>query len=71
MKRTAITSLMVIVGLALMTVSYFALSAPLGRAVSPAFSDPRIPFAPGLFIIGLMATFLAAVVYELLPDKES
>lgn len=71
MKRAAITSSMLVVGLVLMTVSYFALSAPLGRAVSPVYSDPRIPFAPGLFIVGLMATFLAAVVYELLPDKRS
>lgn len=68
--RSALMLLMVVGGFALQAVSYFALAAPLGRPVSPAFSDPRVPFAPALFIAGVMLVFLGAAVYELLPDRE-
>jgi len=61
---------MVIIGFALQGVSYFVLAAPWGIPNSPAFSNPRLPFAPTLFILGVMIVFLAAVVYELLPEKE-
>jgi hypothetical protein len=60
---------MVIGGFAFQAVSYFLLAAPLGTPTSPVFSNPRLPFAPGLFILGVMLVLLAAVVYELLPDK--
>jgi hypothetical protein len=60
---------MVITGFALQAVSYFLLAAPLGIPTSPAYSNPRVLFAPGLFILGVMVVFLAAVVYELLPDS--
>lgn len=71
MKRTLLTILLVVVGFALQAVSYFLLAAPLGRPASPDFSNPRLPFAPGLFILGVMMVFLAAVVYELLPERDS
>lgn len=67
--RTILTILMVIAGFALQAVSYFLLAAPLGIPTSPVFSNPRLPFAPGLFILGVMLVFLAAVVYELLPER--
>lgn len=67
--RAAIVIVLVIGGFALQAVSYFLLAAPLGTPTSPAFSDPRVPFAPGIFIIGVMLVFLAAVVYELLPER--
>jgi Ni/Fe-hydrogenase subunit HybB-like protein len=60
---------MVVGGFLLQAVSYFALAAPLGRPVSPLYSDPRLPFAPSLFILGVMLVFAAAVVYELLPER--
>ena len=69
--RTTLTILMVIAGFALSAVSYFLLAAPLGIPTSPAFSNPRVPFAPGLFVLGVVLVFLAAVVYELLPEGES
>jgi hypothetical protein len=62
---------MIVLGFALQTVSYFFLAAPLGIPTSPAYSDPRLPFAPLIFIIGVMLVFLAAVVYELIPDKQA
>ncbi|MFQ5419594.1 MAG: hypothetical protein ACE5EY_04450 [Anaerolineae bacterium] len=69
--RKTLTALLVIVGFALQAISYFFLAAPLGTPTSAAFSNPRMPFAPLVFIIGVMLVFLAAVAYELMPDKES
>lgn len=69
MMRTFWTLLLVIGGFALQAVSYLLLAAPLGIPVSEAFSNPRVPFAGGLFIIGVMLVFIAAVVYELLPGR--
>ena len=69
--RTATTIIMVIVGFVLQIASYFSFSAPLGRSTSEFFSNPRVPFAPLIFIVGIMLVFLAAVVYELLPDRET
>lgn len=69
--RTVLTILMIIGGFALQAVSYFLLAAPLGIPTSPAFSNPRLPFAPTLFILGVMLVFLAAVVYELLPESKN
>lgn len=60
---------LVVAGFSLQIVSYFFLAAPLGLPTSPAYSDPRLPFAPALFILGVMLVFLAAVVYELLPER--
>ncbi len=67
--RNTLTFLMVVGGFALQAVSYFLLAAPLGIPTGVSFSNPRLPFAPTLFIVGVMVVFLAAVVYELLPDK--
>ena len=67
--RTTLTLLMVIAGFTLQAVSYFFLAAPWGVPTSPVYSNPRMPFAPVLFILGVMLVFLAAVVYELLPEK--
>ncbi len=68
MRRT-ITILIVVGGFVLQAVSYFLLAAPWGTPHSPVLSNPRLPFAPGLFILGVMLVFLAAVVYELLPER--
>lgn len=67
--RTGLTLAMVAVGFALQVVSYFFLAAPLGLPTSPVYSNPRLPFAPAVFILGVMLVFLAAVVYELLPES--
>lgn len=69
--RTTLAVLMVVAGFALQAVSYFLLAAPIGAPTSPAFSNPRLHFAPTLFIFGVMLVFLAAVVYELLPEDRS
>lgn len=69
--RTTLAILMVVGGFALQAVSYFMLAAPLGTPTSPFYSNPRVPFAPTLFIVGVMLVFIAAVVYELLPERDS
>ncbi|MHA2428906.1 MAG: hypothetical protein ACXADB_12860 [Candidatus Hermodarchaeia archaeon] len=69
--RTVIASIMVIGGFVLQAVSYFFLAAPLGIPTNETFSNPRVQYAPTLFIIGVLLVFSAAVVYELLPEKES
>ena len=69
--RTIFTIILVIVGFALQVVTYFFLAAPLGTPTSEVYSNPRLPFAAALFILGVGLVFLAAVVYELLPEKES
>ncbi len=67
MRRT-LTILMVVAGLALMAISYFGLAAPWG-ASSVDNADPRMDFAGLVFIVGVLLTFSAALVYELLPDR--
>ena len=69
--RTTISLLMVVLGFTLQVVSYFFLAAPIGQPTNPTYSDPRLPFAPLLFIVGIALVFLAAVVYELMPDKKT
>lgn len=67
--RTGLALTLVVVGFAIQFVAYFFLAAPLGIPTSPVYSDPRLPFAPAVFIAGVMLVFLAAVVYEVLPEK--
>lgn len=60
---------MVVIGFLLQAVSYFWLAAPLGVPSGPMYSEPRLPFAPALFILGVALVFLAAVAYELVPEE--
>ena len=69
MNRTIAAFAMVVLGFIIQGVSFFFLAAPLGTPTNESFSNPRVPFAPLIFIVGVMIVFLAAVVYELLPDK--
>lgn len=66
--RTVWTVVLVAGGFALQVASYFFLAAPLGVPVDESFSNPRLPFAAALFVIGVIMVFTAALVYELLPD---
>ncbi|MER3404466.1 MAG: hypothetical protein C4345_10860 [Chloroflexota bacterium] len=66
--RTPLAVGMVVLGFALQAISYFFLAAPWGTPTSPLYSNPRLPPAPAIFILGVVLVFLAAVVYELLPE---
>ena len=60
--------LVLMMGLAL-TVVGFLLAAPIGPTISPVISEPKLPFAPTLFLLGIMLLFGSAVVYELFPGS--
>ncbi len=66
--RKTIFWLTLLAGLALAVVG-FLLAAPIGPTLSPAISNPRLPFAPTLFLLGIMLLFGSAVVYELVSGK--
>lgn len=72
MTRTVIALIMVAAGFTLQFVSYFALASgqPLGTPTAEGASNPRVPYAPLIFIVGVMLVFMAAVVYELLPERK-
>jgi len=67
MRRTAFGTCLFL-GVALST-GGFLLAAPVGVPTSSIFSDPRVEFAPGLFVLGVVLAFASAVVYELVPDR--
>ncbi len=64
--RKGMFLLTLLIGLAL-AVAGFLLAAPIGATNGPAISDPRLPFAPAIFVLGVVLAFGSAVVYELFP----
>ncbi|MBI2568644.1 MAG: hypothetical protein HYV63_16605 [Candidatus Schekmanbacteria bacterium] len=70
MTRGKLAVSMVLGGFFLQALSYFFLAAPLGIPTGVEYSNPRLPFAPAIFIAGVMLVFIAAIVYELLPDRD-
>lgn len=68
--RIVLTLLTFFGGLALAVVSYVLLAAPLGLPRHEGFSNPRLVYAPILFLIGVLMVFLSPVVYELLPERQ-
>ena len=66
--RKALTIGMVVAGVVLMVFSYVGLAAPWG-ASAVANSNPRMQFAPALFVLGVMLAFGSALVYELIPER--
>ncbi|GAB4335193.1 MAG: hypothetical protein Kow0010_22590 [Dehalococcoidia bacterium] len=68
-RRGVLAVGMVVAGVAIMLITYFFLAAPWGFPPDTvAHSNPRLTFAPALFIVGIVITFVAAVVYELWPS---
>ena len=63
--RKKITSLFLVVGISLAAVSFFLAIPP-----SSIGSSPKMPFASVTFILGVIMSFLSAVVYELTPGKD-
>lgn len=56
----------VLIGLAFVIGGFF-LSAPIGEPIDSTISNPRVPFSPTVFLIGIMLLFGSAIVYELTP----
>ncbi len=67
--RKFVFVLTIVIGLAL-AVAGFSLAAPIGPTADPVYSNPRMPFAPAMFTLGVMIVFLSAVVYELFPGGD-
>ncbi len=67
MRRTVLFAITLVVGLALALAGFF-LSAPIGPTTEPVYSNPRLDFAPLIFLVGVIAMFASAVVYELARD---
>jgi hypothetical protein len=68
MRRTNLFVLTLLAGVALVALGFF-LSAPIGATTSPVISNPRMEFAPLLFIAGVTLMFGSAAVYELVDDR--
>jgi molybdopterin-containing oxidoreductase family membrane subunit len=68
--RVGFCLIVVAIGFVLQFVSYFYLSAPLGIPTSEVYSNPKIPFSPVIFIVGVMLVFMGAILYEVLPGKK-
>ncbi|MEE8346117.1 MAG: hypothetical protein V3S20_02095 [Dehalococcoidia bacterium] len=67
MRRNTLFVLIILGGFALAIVG-FALSAPIGATDGPSISNPRMDFAPLLFVLGIIMIFSSALVYELAGD---
>lgn len=68
-RRGRITLMMILAGLALMIFAYFFGAAPwcIGDV---ACSDPRVPWSPAIFVLGVIVAFTSAIYYEVAKDKE-
>ncbi len=68
MRRNMLFVLTLLAGIVLAVLG-FALSAPIGAPSSPDISNPRMDFAPLLFVVGVVLIFSSAVVYEVAGRK--
>jgi hypothetical protein len=67
MRRYAfLITLMAGIGLAVLG---FSLAAPIGPTAGPEYSNPRVEFAPLMFVLGIILAFSSALVYELTGER--
>lgn len=72
--RTALARLIILTGF-LVAATSFGLALPLRIPGVPVLGETApglvqpIPYLPVVFIVGIMLMFIAAAVYELLPDR--
>jgi hypothetical protein len=67
--RLIVTNLMALAGLTLMAVSYFRLAAPW-CATSVSCSDPTLPWAASLVVLGILIAISASIFYAVYKDSE-
>lgn len=60
--------LTLLAGVAL-TLAGFFLSATIGPPTGPEYSNPKVQFAPAMFVLGVVLMFMSAVVYELVDGR--
>jgi hypothetical protein len=68
MRRRTLFFLTLAAGLTLAVLGFF-LSAPIGPTTEPVYSNPRVDFAPLMFLVGIVVMFGSAVVYELVRER--
>lgn len=61
--RKLVTTIMILVGLGLMVLSYMALATPQCNT-SVTCSNPKVAFAAGIFIVGIAVAFSSAIFYS-------
>jgi hypothetical protein len=66
--RTTITTVIILVGLGLMVVSYVFLATPSCNG-SLKCSDPIVPFASALFVLGILIAFSSGIFYSVYKGK--
>ena len=67
--RAIVTTIIIGIGLGLMLISYVALATP-ACSDGIACSDPVVPFAAGLIVLGLIIAFSSAIFYSVYKGKE-
>ncbi|NIN98374.1 MAG: hypothetical protein GTO49_26015 [Anaerolineae bacterium] len=67
MRRITLSALTLLAGVVLVVLGFF-LSAPIGPTTEPVYSNPRVDFAPLMFVVGVVLMAGSAVVYELSRD---
>ena len=69
MIRRVGTSLFIVTGLALMTLTYFLWAAPVCND-SIECSEPNVQFSAALFVLGVILVFSSAVFYVVYKGEE-
>jgi len=67
--RTMVTTLMILVGVGLMAVSYVFLATPACNT-SVSCSNPVVPFSAGIFVLGILIAFSSGVFYTVYKGSE-
>ena len=70
MTRRGIVAIgMIVVGLALMVLAYFAGAAPW-CATGVECSNPRLEWSPAIFVAGVILAFSSAIYYAVAKDRK-
>lgn len=67
--RSIITGIIILVGIGLMVVSFFFLGTP-NCNTSVACSDPKVPFAAGLFVLGIVIAYSSGIFYSVYKGQK-
>lgn len=67
MRRITLSALTLLAGVVLVVLGFF-LSAPIGPTTEPVYSNPKLDFAPLMFVVGVVLMAGSAIVYELSRD---
>jgi len=67
--RTIVTSLMVLLGVGIMVVSYAFMATPACNT-SVVCSNPPVPFAAGIFVLGILIAFSSGIFYTVYKGRK-